>query len=69
MPQGVKCSVSNCSFWAQGNRCSAEQIMVEIDKHANADYKTEFAGGLGSDHRDRAPDASVTCCHTFKAKE
>ena len=69
MPEGVKCSVSNCSFWAQGNQCVASQIMVDVDKHASADYSSEFADGLGTDHKDMATDSSVTCCHTFKPKE
>ena len=70
MPEGVKCSVSNCSYWAHGNRCAADEIMVDVDKHALADYGSEFADeGLGVDHKDEAADSSVTCCHTFKPKE
>ena len=69
MPEGVKWSVSNCSYWAQGNRCNAGQIMIDVDKHASADYSSEFADGLGTDHQDKASEASVTCCHTFKPKE
>jgi len=70
MPDGVKCSVSNCSFWGQGNNCNADQIMIDIDKHAHQPLDTEFAHGeLGADHQDHAKDSSVTCCHTFKPKE
>lgn len=70
MPDGVKCSVSNCTFWAQGNNCHADQIMIDVDKHAHQRLDTEFAEGeLGANHKDKAEDASVTCCHTFKAKE
>lgn len=28
MAQDVKCSVDSCSFWKNGNRCSAEKISV-----------------------------------------
>ncbi len=67
MPQGVKCSVSNCAFWKQGNNCNAEQIMIDIDQHASAHYDTEFAeDGLSSNHKDLAENSSVTCCHTFR---
>lgn len=69
MPEGVKCSVANCSYWEQGNRCSANEIMVDIDKHAEVDYGSEFSGSLGSNHKDTAPESSLTCCHTFKLKE
>ncbi|RNB74693.1 DUF1540 domain-containing protein, partial [Brevibacillus fluminis] len=39
----VKCSVANCTYWGEGNNCNADSIMVEVDAHANANYKTEFA--------------------------
>ncbi|RXZ77143.1 DUF1540 domain-containing protein [Paenibacillaceae bacterium] len=69
MPQGVKCSVANCSFWEQGNKCNADQISIDVDKHANIPYDSEFASELfGENHRDSAEDSSVTCCHTFKPK-
>ena len=68
MPSGVSCSVSNCSFWGEGNRCAAQEIAVEIDAHAhnrwNEEYAEEFEG-----HQDHAPNSSVTCCLTFKPKE
>lgn len=45
-------------------------IMIEIDKHANADFKAEFAGeAFDSNHRDSADAVSSTCCHTFKSKK
>lgn len=69
MPQ-VKCSVANCEYWSQGNNCSADVIMIEIDKHANAQFKSEFAGEtFDTDHTDRAGNTKETCCHTFKPKQ
>jgi len=69
MPQ-VKCSVSNCQYWAEDNRCHAELIMIEIDEHARATFDTEFAGeSFDSDHQDTASQSSKTCCHTFKPKD
>ncbi|MDF2714665.1 MAG: hypothetical protein K0R28_1590 [Paenibacillus sp.] len=65
----VKCSVSNCSFWGENNNCNADAIMIEIDSHAKAKFDEEFAGeSFDSDHQDRAPTSSATCCHTFKQK-
>ncbi|WP_047153593.1 DUF1540 domain-containing protein [Aneurinibacillus tyrosinisolvens] len=67
MPE-VKCSVANCTYWAQGNNCAAEAIMVDIDQHANANFKEEI-GEIGyevdTDHKDNASNSSQTCCHTF----
>ncbi|MEJ8544017.1 DUF1540 domain-containing protein [Brevibacillus borstelensis] len=67
----VKCSVANCEYWSEGNNCNADMIMVEIDAHANADFKEEFAGEYGhdSEHKDKADTSSQTCCHTFKPKK
>jgi hypothetical protein len=41
----VKCSVSNCFFYKQGNNCGAPAIMIEIDQHSFP--KEEFADELG----------------------
>ncbi len=69
MPQ-VKCSVSNCTYWGEGNACNADMIMVEVDKHANKNFSAEFAGeyGYDSEHKDVANSSAQTCCHTFKPK-
>lgn len=68
MPQ-VKCSVSNCEYYATGNNCNADVIMIDIDQHAKAEYNEEFAGeSFDSDHEDKASRSSATCCHTFKSK-
>jgi hypothetical protein len=73
MPQDkplVKCSVSNCEYWNQGNNCGADAIMIEIDQHASMKFDSEFAGeSFDSDHQDHAGSTSATCCHTFKAKK
>lgn len=69
MPE-VKCSVSNCTYWGQGNQCRADLIMIEVDKHSDARFRSEFAGEeFDSEHKDVAPSGSSTCCHTFKPKK
>ncbi|MFF2482004.1 DUF1540 domain-containing protein [Paenibacillus sp. NPDC058071] len=70
MPDGVSCSVSNCSFWKEGNNCAATSISVDIDQHASASFREEFAADdLGLYHQDVANQSSATCCQTFKPKE
>jgi len=66
----VKCSVSNCTYWGQGNNCEADMIMVEIDRHANKSFDAEFADEYryDSEHTDAASSSAETCCHTFKPK-
>ncbi|WJH33049.1 DUF1540 domain-containing protein [Paenibacillus sp. CC-CFT747] len=66
----VKCSVANCTYWGEGNNCKADAIMIDIDKHSQAQYNEEFAGeSFDTDHQDHASSASVTCCHTFEPKK
>ncbi|MFC0216313.1 DUF1540 domain-containing protein [Paenibacillus chartarius] len=66
----VKCSVSNCTFWNEGNKCGADAIMIDVDAHAKVDYNAEFAGeSFDSAHQDTANTSSTTCCHTFKPKQ
>lgn len=68
MPQ-VKCSVSNCEYWATENNCHADVIMINIDKHAKAQYNEEFAGeSFDTEHQDTASSSSGTCCHTFEPR-
>ena len=64
----VKCSVSNCEYWVQGNDCVASSILVSVDEHANANLNEEFAL-LGGGHTDTAQNSAQTCCHTFKPRK
>ncbi|CAI6019501.1 DUF1540 domain-containing protein [Cohnella sp. JJ-181] len=66
MPNGVACSVSNCAFWDEGNRCAADAIAIEIDAHAKAKWNEEFADESFAEHRDAAVSSKGTCCLTFK---
>jgi hypothetical protein len=65
----VKCSVSDCNYWNQGNNCGADVIMIEIDEHADAKFNEEFAGEtFDTKHQDTAMISSNTCCHTYEPK-
>jgi hypothetical protein len=69
MPE-VKCSVANCNYWAEGNNCAADVVMIEVDKHANMEFNAEFAGeSFDTDHQDKAAKVRDTCCHTFEQKK
>lgn len=70
MPTIVKCSVANCTYWGEGNNCNADMIMVEVDSHARANFKEEFAGEYehATEHKDKASTSAETCCHTFKPR-
>lgn len=67
----VKCNVSNCTYWGEGNNCIADAILVEIDAHSKQNYDVEMGGELIGDakHKDEANAVAQTCCHTFKPKK
>ncbi len=63
----VKCSVSNCHYWGEQNLCRADEILIEIDKHAGNAFKEEYAEEMTEQgHHDYAGNSSATCCLTFK---
>lgn len=66
MPQGVACSVSNCTFWDKGNRCAADEIVIEIDAHSKVNVNEEFGKEGFDGHKDHAESSSGTCCLTFR---
>lgn len=69
MPHGVACSVNNCSYWGEGNRCAAQEIAIEIDAHATRGTGgEEFADELFGGHTDQAKQSAETCCLTFRPK-
>ncbi|MCL6453353.1 MAG: DUF1540 domain-containing protein [Alicyclobacillus sp.] len=63
----VKCSVSNCEYWARGNECVASSILVTVDRHSSADLNVEF-GMMNGQQADNAAHSAETCCHTFVPK-
>jgi hypothetical protein len=63
----VSCAISNCTFYGEGNVCTAEKIMVERDSHSR--YDTEMSSELDEkNHIDKADTSAETCCKTFKPK-
>lgn len=71
MPEGVNCKVSNCTYWAAGNRCGASSIDVRVDAalaggdDADVEFAEEgWAGAAG----DQVVSEAATCCHTFEPK-
>lgn len=63
----VSCSVANCFFHAEGNKCGADRITVDMDFQSK--YDTEFSQELDFKSRKEEADHSAdTCCKTFKPK-
>lgn len=67
----VYCTVNNCYYWDDGNRCGAERILITLDKigrqlEASDDHNIQGviaqAGPTPADH------SMETCCHTFRPR-
>ncbi|MDD2421249.1 MAG: DUF1540 domain-containing protein [Heliobacteriaceae bacterium] len=60
----INCTVDNCTYWNNGNTCTAKQIVVQNDR----------SGGFPPDSNlaqlspTPAQKNDETCCQTFKHK-
>ena len=69
MPQAtIRCSVSNCHYWGQGNYCEAEEILITSDEIGKS-YTDSFDAPVVSATFSTPVDHCMsTCCKTFVAK-
>jgi len=65
MSQHIHCSVSNCHYWAQGNKCDANEIVVITDSLANQYPDNVDAPTASSIPASPADKCEATCCKTF----
>jgi hypothetical protein len=69
----VRCTVSNCYFWAKSDLCSADSILITSDtqarQHPGMAFGAENGGAMVSGVGDTpAASMEMTSCHTLKAK-
>lgn len=62
MPE-VRCTVNDCTYWDEGNKCAAERIWVTLDQMANR-HDMEVADL--EDVQTEARRSEKTCCHTYE---
>ena len=70
MPE-VRCSVSNCSFWGQGNFCQASAIIVQPDADETGQTENESytSAVLTNETLESSVATSVeTCCQNINIK-
>ncbi|NMB41351.1 MAG: DUF1540 domain-containing protein [Firmicutes bacterium] len=63
--QKIHCSINNCHYWGEGNRCHAREIMVTSDSMGAS--LPDQLDALQASSVDAAPVESCmeTCCKTF----
>ncbi len=74
MPE-VRCSVSSCYYWADGNYCAADIIWIRNDAEVEqetagdrADLEAAAPMGMTTAQVSPADKAIETCCQTFRHK-
>jgi hypothetical protein len=68
MQQHIHCSVSNCHYWQQGNRCVANEIVVVSDKFGDTQPDYVDATMASTIQPTPADSCMDTCCKTFVEK-
>jgi len=64
----VRCTVSNCYFWAQDNFCAADQILITSDQSSPQSPESLAAdASLSQMAETPVQNRAITCCHTFRA--
>lgn len=66
--QHIHCSVNNCHYWARGNVCQANEILVTTDAVGNAQPDSWDAPQSSAAPQTPARTCMETCCKTFAAE-
>lgn len=66
--QHIHCSVNNCHYWHQGNKCKANEIMVTSDQVGDSMPERFDATQAQSVAPTPASSCMETCCKSFVDK-
>lgn len=66
--QQIMCTVSNCHYWAQGNHCDANQILVTSDEMGDEAGDRYDAPQASTMRQTQVQTCMDTCCKTFIPK-
>ncbi|HHW06971.1 MAG TPA: DUF1540 domain-containing protein [Clostridia bacterium] len=66
--QHVHCSVSNCHYWSQGNKCSANEILVTTDRLGDSLPERFDATQAKNVTPTPVNSCMETCCKSFVEK-
>lgn len=68
----VMCTVNNCTWWAEGNRCEASRILVtsnDISDSYPEDVDVDQISMIVSEQGTTPTETSMeTCCKTFHSE-
>lgn len=66
--QHIHCIINNCTYWAQGNKCNANEILVASDEFG-ATQPDQVDATMANQLSAYSVDSCMsTCCKTFVSK-
>ena len=65
MNQHIHCSINNCHYWNQGNKCEANEIIVMADTQGHSYPDKIDATQSNSISPMSVSSCMETCCKTF----
>lgn len=65
MAKDVKCEVNSCYYWASGDKCHAEEILVNYTNRPSMKASDVEFGLMG----EGKASTDNTCCETFRPKK
>ncbi|KAF1085390.1 hypothetical protein SPSYN_01527 [Sporotomaculum syntrophicum] len=68
MNQHIHCIINNCHYWANGNKCEANEILVANDSFASKQQDSIDATMAKQLTPASADSCMSTCCKTFVHK-
>jgi hypothetical protein len=69
MQQTIRCSVSNCNYYGEGNYCQADAIVVHSDSAGHDNGMEQVTSSVTNNEvQSSATKSSETCCETFRPK-
>ncbi|WP_027364912.1 DUF1540 domain-containing protein [Desulfotruncus alcoholivorax] len=68
MNQHIHCIINNCHYWTNGNKCSANEILVASDEFGDNRSDAIDATMAQQLTPTSAQSCMATCCKTFVPK-
>ena len=68
MSQHIHCIVNDCHYWAQGNKCEANEILVATDQFGSSETDKIDAAMATQLTPASAGSCMDTCCKTYVTK-
>ncbi|MDN5322105.1 MAG: hypothetical protein PWQ67_559 [Clostridia bacterium] len=66
--QHIHCIVNDCHYWAQGNKCVANEILVATDQFGENQPDRVDAAMAKQLSPEQAGNCMETCCKTYVQK-